>query len=201
MRIEQLRKEHDVQIRWIHFPLHPDTPAQGRSLADAVLEAAHLRFRPIVMTSLAFILGVLPLVLASGAGSASQHSIGTGVLGGMLSATALAVFFVPVFFVVVRGIFKGSERQRQFDRAHGHAIGVRRDGAQLPTTHSTLGDVNDLLLPPLSQLLQDHRIEAHPREGAASVIGSKLTHSQACVLKESGLLELNKQAQPSPKSV
>ena len=80
-----------------------------------MLEAAHLRFRPIVMTSMAFILGVLPLVLASGAGSASQHSIGTGVLGGMLSATALAVFFVPVFFVVVRSIFRGSERQRQFD--------------------------------------------------------------------------------------
>ncbi len=101
-----------------------DLAAQGRSLVDAVLEAAHLRFRPIVMTSMAFMLGVLPLVLASGAGSASQHSIGTGVLGGMISATSLAVFFVPVFFVVVRGIFKGSERQRQFDRAHGHAIGA-----------------------------------------------------------------------------
>ncbi|MFT3666893.1 efflux RND transporter permease subunit [Piscinibacter sp.] len=99
-----------------------DLAAQGRSTVDAVLEAAHLRFRPIVMTSMAFILGVLPLVVASGAGSASQHSIGTGVLGGMISATTLAVFFVPVFFVVVRGIFKGSERQRQFDRAHGHAI-------------------------------------------------------------------------------
>jgi multidrug efflux pump len=101
-----------------------DLAAQGRSLADAVLEAAHLRFRPIVMTSMAFILGVLPLVLARGAGSASQHSIGTGVLGGMLSATALAVFFVPVFFVVVRSIFKGSERQRRFDAEHGHAIGA-----------------------------------------------------------------------------
>ena len=97
---------------------------EGRSLADAVLEAAHLRFRPIIMTSMAFMLGVLPLVLASGAGSASQHSIGTGVLGGMLSATFLAVFFVPVFFVVVRRIFKGSERQRQFDREHAHAIGA-----------------------------------------------------------------------------
>ena len=101
-----------------------DLAAQGRSLVDAVLEAAHPRFRPIVMTSMAFILGVLPLVLASGAGSASQHSIGTGVLGGMLSATALAVFFVPVFFVVVRSIFKGSERQRRFDAEHGHAIGA-----------------------------------------------------------------------------
>ncbi len=101
-----------------------DLAAQGRSLVDAVLEAAHLRFRPILMTSMAFILGVLPLVLSRGAGSASQHSIGTGVLGGMLSATSLAVFFVPVFFVVVRSIFKGSERQRRFDAEHGHAIGA-----------------------------------------------------------------------------
>ena len=101
-----------------------DLAAQGQSLVDAVLEAAHLRFRPIIMTSMAFILGVLPLVLASGAGSASQHSIGTGVMGGMITATTLAVFFVPVFFVVVRRVFKGSERQRRFDAAHGHAIGA-----------------------------------------------------------------------------
>jgi multidrug efflux pump len=90
-----------------------DLHAQGKGLVEAVLEAAHLRFRPILMTSLAFILGVLPLALASGAGSASQRAIGTGVLGGMLSATTLAVFFVPVFFVVVRRVFKGSERQRR----------------------------------------------------------------------------------------
>jgi multidrug efflux pump len=64
------------------------------------------------MTSLAFILGVLPLVIASGAGSASQRAIGTGVMGGMIFATALGVFFVPVFFVVVRKLFRGSERQR-----------------------------------------------------------------------------------------
>jgi len=67
----------------------------------------HLRFRPILMTSLAFVLGVLPLVISSGAGSASQRAIGTGVMGGMIAATVLAVFFVPVFFVVVRGYFKG----------------------------------------------------------------------------------------------
>ena len=89
--------------------------AQGRSVFDAVREAAHLRFRPIIMTSLAFILGVMPLVLASGAGSASQRAIGTGVMGGMISATMLAVFFVPVFFVVVRKFFPGSERQRRRD--------------------------------------------------------------------------------------
>ena len=83
-----------------------DLQAQGKSAVEAVLEAAHLRFRPILMTSMAFILGVLPLVLASGAGSASQRAIGTGVMGGMITATLLAVFFVPVFFVVVRRFFK-----------------------------------------------------------------------------------------------
>ena len=90
-----------------------DLHAQGKGVVEAVLEAVHLRFRPILMTSLAFILGVLPLVLATGAGSASQRAIGTGVLGGMLSATLLSVFFTPVFFVVVRRLFKGSERQRR----------------------------------------------------------------------------------------
>ncbi len=90
-----------------------DLVAQGMGLVEAVLKAVHLRFRPILMTSMAFILGVLPLVLASGAGSASQRAIGTGVMGGMITATALSVFFTPVFFVVVRRIFKGSERQRR----------------------------------------------------------------------------------------
>ena len=90
-----------------------DLHAHGKGVVEAVLEAAHLRFRPILMTSLAFILGVLPLVLASGAGSASQRAIGTGVMGGMITATALAVFLVPVFYVVVSRIWKGSERQRR----------------------------------------------------------------------------------------
>jgi multidrug efflux pump len=90
-----------------------DLQAQGKSAVEAALTAAHLRFRPIVMTSLAFILGVLPLFLASGAGSASQRAIGTGVIGGMITAVVLSVFFVPVFYVVVRRIFKGSERQRR----------------------------------------------------------------------------------------
>lgn len=95
-----------------------DLQAQGMSLIDATLEAVHLRFRPIIMTSLAFILGVLPLVLASGAGSAAQRAIGTGVMSGMITATVLAVFFVPVFFVVVRTLFKGSERQRKMYASH-----------------------------------------------------------------------------------
>jgi len=84
-----------------------DLQAEGKGLLEATLEACHLRFRPIIMTSFAFILGVLPLAIASGAGSASQRAIGTGVMGGMLTATVLAVFFVPVFFVVVRKIFPG----------------------------------------------------------------------------------------------
>jgi multidrug efflux pump len=93
--------------------------AQGKPLKEAALEACHLRFRPILMTSLAFILGVLPLVVATGAGSASQRAIGTGVMGGMITATALGVLFVPVFFVVIRSIFKGSERQR---RKYAHEL-------------------------------------------------------------------------------
>ncbi|MCO6429070.1 multidrug efflux RND transporter permease subunit [Nitrosomonas communis] len=75
--------------------------AAGLALEKAALEAARLRFRPIIMTSMAFILGVFPLVIASGAGAASRHSIGTGVFGGMLAATFLAIFFVPLFFVLI----------------------------------------------------------------------------------------------------
>ncbi|WP_404301388.1 efflux RND transporter permease subunit [Alicycliphilus denitrificans] len=95
-----------------------DLQASGKSIIDAALEAAHLRFRPIIMTSLAFTLGVVPLFLATGASSASQRAIGTGVIGGMISGTVLAVIFVPVFFVLVRGFFKGSQRQHAHDAKH-----------------------------------------------------------------------------------
>ncbi|MDP9894585.1 multidrug efflux pump [Variovorax boronicumulans] len=101
-----------------------DLQAQGKGIVESALAAAHLRFRPIVMTSLAFGLGVVPLVIASGAGSASQRAIGTGVLGGMVTGTALAVIFVPVFFVVVRTLFKGSARQREADKRHAEAAGI-----------------------------------------------------------------------------
>lgn len=101
-----------------------DLQAQGRGVIESALAAAHLRFRPIIMTSLAFGLGVLPLVLASGAGSASQRAIGTGVIGGMITGTILAVIFVPVFFVVVRGLFKGSERQNRMYSEHAKAAGI-----------------------------------------------------------------------------
>ena len=82
-----------------------DLQLAGKGLIEATLEAVHLRLRPILMTSFAFILGVLPLVVSSGAGSASQNAIGTGVAGGMLAATVLGVFLIPVFYVVVRRMF------------------------------------------------------------------------------------------------
>ena len=90
-----------------------DLQAGGRSVVDATLEAVRIRLRPILMTSLAFIFGVMPLAIAKGAGSGSQHAIGTGVIGGMLSATALAIFFVPVFFVLVRRTFSRSAPEPQ----------------------------------------------------------------------------------------
>ena len=81
-----------------------DLHADGRSVLDAALEAAKLRFRPIIMTSLAFILGVVPLAIATGAGAASQRALGTGVIGGMLTATVLGVLFVPVFYVWIMSL-------------------------------------------------------------------------------------------------
>ncbi|MCV2360468.1 efflux RND transporter permease subunit [Paucibacter sp. TC2R-5] len=101
-----------------------DLQAEGLGLIESILQACHLRFRPIIMTSMAFILGVMPLVFASGAGSASQRAIGTGVMAGMISATVLAVLFVPVFFLVVRRIFPGTERQRQLSAQHHLGAGV-----------------------------------------------------------------------------
>ncbi len=83
----------------------------GMSLIDATLEACRLRFRPILMTSIAFIAGVFPLAVSVGAGAQSRHAIGTGVMGGMIAATLFAVFLVPVFFVVVRRFFPGHSRK------------------------------------------------------------------------------------------
>jgi multidrug efflux pump len=82
---------------------------QGKSVVAATIEACRLRFRPILMTSLAFTFGVMPLALSSGAGAASRQAIGTGVMGGMIAATVLAVIFVPVFFVVIRQLFSGKK--------------------------------------------------------------------------------------------
>ncbi|MDD3884373.1 MAG: efflux RND transporter permease subunit [Gallionella sp.] len=83
---------------------------EGHGLIEATLEACRLRFRPILMTSIAFIAGVTPLAISTGAGAQSRHAIGTGVMGGMIAATVLAVFLVPVFFVVMRKIFPGHAR-------------------------------------------------------------------------------------------
>ena len=108
-----------------------DLQAQGKGVIESALAAAHLRFRPIIMTSLAFMLGVMPLVLASGASSASQRAIGTAVIGGMVTGTALAVLFVPIFFVVVRGLFKDSKRQQQIYAEHALAAGIGGPDARL----------------------------------------------------------------------
>nr|WP_253940639.1 multidrug efflux RND transporter permease subunit [Dickeya dadantii] len=86
---------------------------QGHELVDAAVTAARLRLRPILMTSLAFALGVVPLMVASGASAETQHAIGTGVFGGMVSATVLAVFFVPVFFVAVMSVQERYDRWRE----------------------------------------------------------------------------------------
>ncbi|MBW7983796.1 multidrug efflux RND transporter permease subunit AcrB [Enterobacillus tribolii] len=91
---------------------------EGKGLIEATLEAVRMRLRPILMTSLAFILGVLPLAISSGAGSGAQNAVGTGVMGGMISATVLAIFFVPVFFVVVRRRFS----KRGEDIEHSHPV-------------------------------------------------------------------------------
>ncbi len=101
-----------------------DLQAQGKSVIASALEAAHLRFRPIIMTSMAFTLGVLPLALSTGAGSASQRAIGTGVIGGILTGTSLAVVFVPIFFVVVRSLFKDSPRQQAIHAEQAAHMGV-----------------------------------------------------------------------------
>ena len=93
---------------------------QGNSLIDATLIAVRQRLRPILMTSLAFMFGVLPLALSSGAGSAGRQAIGTGVLGGMFSATVLGIFFVPLFFVLIRRRF-GSERSTRQSAPTGDA--------------------------------------------------------------------------------
>ena len=88
---------------------------EGKAIIEATLDAVRMRLRPILMTSLAFILGVLPLALSSGAGSGAQNAVGTGVIGGMVAATLLAIYFVPVFFVVVRNRFGSNQHDDDDD--------------------------------------------------------------------------------------
>lgn len=92
---------------------------QGKSLLEATVEASRLRLRPILMTSIAFIAGVLPLAVSTGAGAESRHAIGTGVAGGMLTATVLAIYLVPAFYVIVRRLFPGHARTRAEEKSHG----------------------------------------------------------------------------------
>ena len=87
--------------------------AEGYSLSRAALRAAQTRLRPIIMTSLAFIAGVMPLAIATGAGANSRIAIGTGIIGGTLTATLLAIFFVPLFFVLVKRLFAGKPRRQE----------------------------------------------------------------------------------------
>lgn len=118
---------------------------QGRPVVEAALTAARLRFRPIVMTSMAFVLGVLPLALASGAGAAGRRSIGTGVVGGMLAATFLAVFFVPVFFVLIQRATERFARQPARPSApssEGHGSSARAAGG--PSDAPAGGDRSSL---------------------------------------------------------
>ena len=97
------------------------------TIVDAAIEAAHLRLRPILMTSFAFILGVTPLLVALGAGAASRRALGTTVFGGMNAATLLAIFFVPVLFVVVERIAQSGRGKPRMERAgSGHVAGGER---------------------------------------------------------------------------
>jgi multidrug efflux pump len=94
--------------------------AEGKGIFESALEAAKLRFRPIVMTSLAFILGCVPLAISTGAGSASRHSIGTGVIGGMLAATLLATFFIPMFYLLVESAAQRMSRRGKTGQTESH---------------------------------------------------------------------------------
>jgi multidrug efflux pump subunit AcrB len=92
---------------------------QGRSIVDAAIESARIRLRPILMTSFAFILGVLPLAYATGAGAGARNSVGTAVAGGMLASTFLSIFFIPVLYVIIRTVAPGKVRHAQVAAAGG----------------------------------------------------------------------------------
>ena len=104
-----------------------DLRRQGRSLMDATIEAGEMRLRPIIMTSLAFVLGVLPLAIAVGVGANSRHSIGTGIIGGMLGETTLAMLYVPLFFYVFESL-----SERLLDRKKKHAAPAEKGQHHLP---------------------------------------------------------------------
>jgi multidrug efflux pump len=111
----------------VEFAEHAER--QGKSPEESVLEAARLRLRPILMTSFAFVFGVFPLAISSGAGARSRVAIGTTVMGGMLAATVLAIYYVPLFFVILRRLFRGKQRE-------GDAPRAARSGPQESTPHA-----------------------------------------------------------------
>ena len=135
-----------------------DLQAQGLSALESALAAAHLRFRPIIMTSLAFTLGVVPLATSTGAGGASQRAIGTGVIGGMVVGTILAVFFVPIFFVVVRKIFKSSKREQERFAEHAAQSGITPEAARhyVEDAETNLSDDDRRALHSNSDAPKDH---------------------------------------------
>ena len=133
---------------------------EGSGLVEATLQGAKMRLRPIVMTSLAFGFGVLPLALATGAGAGAQTAIGTGVLGGMVTSTFLAIFFIPLFYVVVVRLFgrkKDSQQHVRWLMSLAETDGLRRDldelvlidiGDALFQAHSDRGGKNDVFIRP-----------------------------------------------------
>ncbi len=135
-----------------------DLQAQGLSALESALAAAHLRFRPIIMTSLAFTLGVVPLATSTGAGGASQRAIGTGVIGGMVVGTILAVFFVPIFFVVVRKLFKSSKREQERFAEHAAQSGITPEAARhyVEDAETNLSDDDRRALHSNSDAPKDH---------------------------------------------
>src|SRR5262249_25794978 len=121
--------------------------AHGRSVLDAAVEASRQRFRPILMTSFAFILGIWPLVNATGAGAASRRSLGTPVFGGMIAASVLAGFFVPVFYVWMQGM--GELRlRRKPDSSHPKTHGVAVEGGHLGAIPAGAAELASLVTRP-----------------------------------------------------
>jgi len=112
----------------------------GRSVREAAVEAARMRFRPIIMTSFAFILGVTPLVFATGAGAASRQSLGTAVFGGMITSTVLAVFFVPAFFVAIQYLIELRNGPPKPHAGEVIPVAVGEDAAVPPTETAVLAN-------------------------------------------------------------
>jgi len=105
---------------------------RGKSIHDAIMSAVRMRFRPVLMTSLTFIFGMLPLLLSSGAGSASRAAVGTGVVGGMLAATVLGLFYIPLFYLSVRRwLSRGKPPSRQQDDSEGQALKKAGDNREV----------------------------------------------------------------------